>query len=98
MSQISTIIRSDTLSHNDVISLSDTHDVLTRRDSIPTNEQFVLESAEAPTVVLSKARTVFVIATLTGITFTSSMSTGILNIGLPRIAMDLILPENLLLW
>lgn len=47
---------------------------------------------------LSRIRAVILITTLTGITFVGSMSTGLLTIGLPSIAADLGLPENLLLW
>ncbi len=46
----------------------------------------------------SKGRSVFVIAILTGIIFASSMSTGFLTVGLPRIAKDLRLQNHLLLW
>ncbi|KAB8247329.1 hypothetical protein BDV35DRAFT_392102 [Aspergillus flavus] len=46
---------------------------------------------------LSRTRAVILITTLTGITFVGSMSTGLLTIGLPWIATDLGLPENLLL-
>lgn len=38
------------------------------------------------------------IAVLTGTAFASSLSTGLLTIGLPRIAADVELPEHLLLW
>lgn len=47
---------------------------------------------------LSKGRTVTIIATLTGTTVVSSFSTGLLTVGLPRMALDLNLPPNLLLW
>lgn len=47
---------------------------------------------------LSRARAVILITTLTGITFVGSMSSGLLTIGLPWIAADLSLPDNLLLW
>lgn len=47
---------------------------------------------------LSKGRTVTIIATLTGTTVVSSFSTGLLTVGLPRMAPDLNLPPNLLLW
>lgn len=53
---------------------------------------------EVRDVVLSRTRAVILIATLTGITFVGSMSGGLLTIGLPWIAADLDLPENLLLW
>lgn len=53
---------------------------------------------EAQNVGLSRARAIILIATLTGITFVGSMSGGLLTIGLPWIAADLELPDNLLLW
>lgn len=53
---------------------------------------------EVQAVVLSRTRAVILIATLSGITFVGSMSGGLLTIGLPWIAADLNLPDNLLLW
>lgn len=47
---------------------------------------------------LSRASAVILTTTLTGITFVGSMSGGLLTIGLPWIAADLDLPDNLLLW
>jgi len=47
---------------------------------------------------LSKGSTVVLIGTLTGIMFVSSMSSGLLTIGLPWMAKDLELADNLLLW
>ena len=47
---------------------------------------------------LSKSRTVALIAILAGVTFISSFSNGLLTVGLPRMAKDLALPGNLLLW
>lgn len=47
---------------------------------------------------LSRARAVILIATLTGITFVGSMSTGLMTVSLPSMAADLNLPANLLLW
>lgn len=47
---------------------------------------------------LSKGRKVTIIGTLTGITTASSFSTGLLTVGLPRMAQDLNLASNLLLW
>ena len=53
---------------------------------------------DAPNGGLSRTRAVILITTLTGITFVGSMSGGLLTIGLPWIAADLSLPDNLLLW
>lgn len=41
---------------------------------------------------------VLIIATLSGITFASSMTTGLLAISLPTMAVDLGIPDGLLLW
>ena len=47
---------------------------------------------------LSRGRTIAIIATLTGTTIVSSFSSGLLTVGLPKMAADLGLPANLLLW
>jgi hypothetical protein len=47
---------------------------------------------------LTHGRSIIVIAALTGINFLSSMSTSLLTVGLPRMAVDVKLPTNLLLW
>ena len=47
---------------------------------------------------LSRLRTIMIIFSLTAVTFTSSMSTGLVTIGIPRIADDLRLANNLILW
>lgn len=49
-------------------------------------------------VNLSRTSAVILITTLSGITFVGSMSGGLLTVGLPTIAKDLNLPNNLLLW
>lgn len=49
-------------------------------------------------VNLSRSSAVILITTLSGITFVGSMSGGLLTVGLPTIAKDLNLPNNLLLW
>lgn len=43
-------------------------------------------------------RIIIVVATLTGVNFLSSLSNGLLTVGLPRIASDTALPEHLQLW
>ena len=47
---------------------------------------------------LSKLRTIMIIVSLTAVTFTSSMSTGLVTISIPRIARDLNLANHLILW
>lgn len=64
----------------------------------PTRQQDPLDEPQQPAQTLARSRAVIIIASLTGITFASSMSTGLLTVGLPVIADDLNLPENLLLW
>jgi hypothetical protein len=63
-------------------------------------EQLTVEVAVTHTLrpALSRGQTVLLITTLAGITFASSMSTGLFTIGLPVIAVDLALADNLLLW
>ncbi|KAJ6121051.1 hypothetical protein N7523_005331 [Penicillium sp. IBT 18751x] len=63
-----------------------------------SQEQVSSELAHDGQDVLSQTRAVILITALTGITFVGSMSGGLLTIGLPEIAADLELPENLLLW
>lgn len=46
----------------------------------------------------SRWRSFFIFVNLTGITVTSSVATGLLTVGIPRIAKDLALPDHLLLW
>lgn len=47
---------------------------------------------------ISRGRTVAIIGTLTGITWVGSFSTGLLTVGIPRMASDLKLADSLLLW
>ena len=67
--------------------------------------QLQAETAQSPEVApradLPHPRTMqtaVVILTLTAITATSSMSTGLVTIGIPHIAQDLRLPESIILW
>ncbi|KAL7917537.1 MFS general substrate transporter [Trichoderma austrokoningii] len=55
-------------------------------------------AAERPAHVLSKQRTIIAIATLSAVSFSSSVSTGLLTIGLPRMAVDIGLPNYLIAW
>lgn len=55
-------------------------------------------AAERPAHVLSKQRTIIAIATLSAVSFLSSLSTGLLTIGLPRMAVDIGLPDYLIAW
>ena len=47
---------------------------------------------------LPHGRSVIVIVALTSINFLSSMSTGLLTVGLPHMAVEVNLPARLLLW
>ena len=60
--------------------------------------QPVSDSTKASYPDFSSIRTFVIIATVACITTASSMSTGLLLVGLPRMALDLQLPDNLLLW
>ena len=57
-----------------------------------------LDEGQPPAQILARSKAVIITASLTGITFASSMSLGLLTVGLPVIANDLDLPANLLLW
>lgn len=70
----------------------------TRLGSRLSEDQPYSELTHGARDVLSRTRAVILITALTGITFVGSMSGGLLTIGLPEIAADLKLPENLLLW
>ncbi|KAK3383204.1 integral membrane protein [Lasiosphaeria ovina] len=55
------------------------------------------ETVEPPVPITSSATAAWVIVTLTGITFVGSISSGLVTIALPTIALDLDLPPHLLL-
>ena len=70
-------------------STGDTHDVLS------TTSPPVSEPRFPP---LSRARTSLLVGTVTGVTFLNTLGSGLLTVALPRIATDLHLAENILLW
>lgn len=49
-------------------------------------------------VGISKARAVTIVGSVASVNFINTMSSGILTVALPRIAKDLELPLELLLW
>lgn len=55
-------------------------------------------AVERPAHALSKQRTITTIATLSAVCFLSSLSTGLLTIGLPRMAVEIGLPDYLIAW
>ena len=69
-----------------------------------TNDRIGTVAANSPTHerdddrILKKGRSIIVIAILTLVLFVNSVSTGFLTVGIPRMAADLKLPDNLLLW
>lgn len=60
--------------------------------------QFPEGATQGDTPHPTTMRTVVIILTLTAITATSSMSIGLVTIGIPHIAQDLLLPESLIRW
>ena len=66
-----------------------------RRDSIIQDHPSDTEINMLP---LSTSKAVTLIGILTGVTINGSFSTGLLTVGLPSMAPDLHMPENLLLW
>ena len=65
---------------------------------LASHEQFTTEEREPHREPLSRWHAILLIANLTGITFVGSMSTGLLTVGIPRIADDVGLSQSLLLW
>ena len=53
---------------------------------------------ETETGFLPHGRAIIVIASLAGVNFLSSVTNGLLTVGLPRMASDVGLPQHLLLW
>ncbi|KAI1245072.1 hypothetical protein MGN70_011960 [Eutypa lata] len=74
------------------------------RGTLNANESELLETAEEPDMpgVARQEQSLWtstlIIVTLSGLTLTSSMTTGLLTVGLPRMAADLSLSDSLLLW
>ena len=66
--------------------------------SVQSQQELGEQPAVDSRAELSKGRTMTIIATLTGTTVVSSFSSGLLTVGLPKMAEDLGLPGNLLLW
>lgn len=64
----------------------------------PDEQHYLEDLNESRSVDLSRASAVILITTLSGINFVGSMSGGLLTVGLPTIAKDLDLANNLLLW
>lgn len=54
--------------------------------------------APASTPPISRARASVIIATVAGVSFLNTLGSGLLTVGLPRIAADLNLANNILLW
>jgi MFS family permease len=63
-----------------------------------TTPQSPIQETQIPTPNLSRTRSWIVIIQLTGINFISSLSSGLLTIGLPTMASNLELSDDLLVW
>ena len=96
MSQTVTLVELDPLESNgppiafnrpSATSSNEVHDI-----------SLVPQSVEPSADFLPKRRSIIVIATLAGVSFLNCVSAGFLTVGLPRIAVDVKLPEHLLLW
>ncbi|PYH86280.1 MFS general substrate transporter [Aspergillus uvarum CBS 121591] len=68
------------------------------RTSLSEQQESINSTQDGRAATLSRTRMVILITTLTGIMFVGSMSSGLSTIGLPVIAADLKLPDNLLMW
>ena len=80
--------------------ISSLHGVLPTKE-VEGEREISLEPAmltEEDSPDISRTQASFIIVILTGVSFLNTMGSGILTISLPRIAIDLALTENLLLW
>lgn len=64
-------------------------------DTLPSP---LVPSEDLENGAMKRGRVIVIIAVLTGTSFLSSLSNGFLTIGLPRIASELSLSDNLILW
>lgn len=78
------------------ISLDLIRPIIEQHDPTEHSAETLPQHSDA--VELSKTRAASIIITLTGTTLMSSFSTGLMTVGLPRMAKDVNLPANLLLW
>lgn len=62
------------------------------------SEAHIPQSSAEDAPSYSIFRTSIIIAAIAGVTTTNSMTTGLLTVGLPKLAEDLNLPNHLLLW
>lgn len=69
-----------------------------RADLSRTNSDMNRQVIESNTFALKRGRSFLVITVLSLVLFVNSVSTGILTVGIPRIATDLGLSESLILW
>ena len=96
MSQVVTLVNLDTIEAPGSLTLSN-HAPAALSNELPEIPD-VLRSVEPPAHPLPKGRSIIVIAALAGVSFLNCISLGFLTVGLPRTAVDVKLPEHLLLW
>ena len=64
----------------------------------PRIERVVDEGLQVEPLALSKTRSSAIIITIASVSFLNTLGSGLLTVALPRIAKDLDLPNELLLW
>ncbi len=69
-----------------------------RTDQSQTNLALNRQAIASNAVALNKSRSFIVITVLSLVLFVNSVSSGILTVGIPRMATDLELSEDLVLW
>lgn len=94
MSQLSVTVERD----HTVASNVDAFSVRPHQSSTDLPLKTPSSGAEPDTTRPLRKRIAIVIAALTGVNFFSSLSSGLLTVGLPLIASDTALPEHLQLW
>ena len=72
-------------------------DALGRRERLTDVDLLVTNDQYSPPE-LSRTKSALVMVTVSSMVFVGSLLSGILTVGLPRIARDIDLQQNLLLW
>ncbi|KAH8819328.1 major facilitator superfamily domain-containing protein [Xylogone sp. PMI_703] len=101
MSQVSVEVQLQTFEEHHAPSSIISHSALATPPNIPNKEYSVAETlrdAESQINSRPTKQIVIAVAALAGVNLLSSLSTGLLTVGLPTIALDVDLSQKLLLW
>ena len=100
MSQTLTTIELDAISTSPELGNSEFCQTFTppypAMTSTPSAQSSYIDGSNTP--ILPRGRAIIVIVVLAGIEVLNSLSNGLLNVALPRMAVDLELPDHLMFW